>query len=414
MKKRTVQRFIFMLILCGLLFWEVTNFIFKNVDKIQDFMRGFVDGWNSVSEEQEKIMISDTSIYIISRILVVLILLLFFLIFRKLVSNPLKKLTEGMEKVEQGDLEIHLEEVDSFEFGRLEKGFNTMVDGLKNARDLQEKNAEKNRRIYAEIAHDLKTPMTMILGYAKLLKGENCTKEQKEEYLETIVEQTNRANAMLEQMLEFAKLGSTEYALEMKEADLAECLRRVAADNYYRFEEKKMSLELQIPEEKVLCRFDEQQLKRLLFNLIGNVIQHNPEDTSVQILLRESFGLPGRDREKQAEQKEKTEEKHFGKQEEKTIEKPAEKGAIARLNLSGKEGIVIWIADNGPLVDDKLKDQLFEPFRMGDESRNTKGGSGLGLSVAKRIAELHHGTLEYRETLMPGYKGFVLFIPKDM
>ena len=173
MKKRTVQRFIFMLILCGLLFWEVSNFIFKNADKIQDFMRGFVRGWNELSEEQEKIVLSDTSIYIISRILVVLILLLFFLIFRKLVSNPLKKLTEGMEKVEQGDLEIHLEEVDSFEFGRLEKGFNTMVDGLKNARDLQEKNAEKNRRIYAEIAHDLKTPMTMILGYAKLLKGEN-------------------------------------------------------------------------------------------------------------------------------------------------------------------------------------------------------------------------------------------------
>ena len=347
-------------------------------------MRGFVRGWNELSEEQEKIVLSDTSIYIISRILVVLILLLFFLVFKKMVSNPLKKLTEGMEKVEQGDLEIHLEEVDNFEFGRLEKGFNTMVDGLKNARDLQEKNAEKNRRIYAEIAHDLKTPMTMILGYAKLLKGENYTKEQKEEYLETIVEQTNRANAMLEQMLEFAKLGSTEYALEMKEADLAECLRRVAADNYYLFEEKKMSLELQIPEEKVLCRFDEQQMKRLLFNLIGNVIRHNPEGTSVQILLKESSELSGRDMERQA---------------------------TDCLALDGKEGVMIWIADNGPKVDDQLKDQLFEPFRMGDESRNTKGGSGLGLSVAKRIAELHHGTLEYREELMPGYKGFALYVP---
>ena len=251
-----------------------------------------------------------------------------------------------------------------FEFRKMEEGFNSMVRGLREARDYQEEMAEKNRELYAEIAHDLKTPMTMILGYAKLLAAGEVPEDKQKEYLCTITEQTENANSLLEQMLEYAKLGSTEYKLDYKKCDLAECLRLAVSDSYLRFEEKGMSLDVDITEDPVEIEYDERQIKRVIYNLIGNVINHNPEGTAVDVSMK-----------------------------------------------VGDSTVQIIIADNGPLIAPELKDSLFDPFKTGDESRS-KSRSGLGLSVAKKIVELHNGTLEYQESVKPGFKGFVITLPR--
>ena len=109
---------------------------------------------------------------------------------------------------------------------------------------------------------------------------------------------------------------------------------------------------------------DAHRFRQILFNLIGNVIGHNPEGTKVKITL-------------------KCDEGH----------------------------VEAWVADDGPLIGKELKDRLFEPFQTGDASRNSRGGSGLGLSVARKIVQLHGGDLEYREEIMQGYKGFVITMP---
>ena len=352
--KRTLQGFLFGLLLgTGILTWAL--------DSVKDFIRGFIAGLLDESNSYAYDASSHDLEYYISLILALALVVFIFWIMKKWVSDPVKKLSKSMERVRKGDLDVTMEVEDSFEFGQMEKDFNAMVSGLREARDEREQNAEKNRKLYAEIAHDLKTPMTMILGYARLLSKGEVKEEQQKEYLETIVEQTENANALLEQMLEYAKLGSTEYRLDVKEGDLAECLRQTVAESYYRFEEKKMELEVEIPDEPVTRHFDEKQMKRVFFNLIGNVICHNPEGTRVKILMKDTK---------------------------------------------------IMVADNGPLIEEELKERLFEPFQTGDESRSSsQGGSGLGLSVAKKIAMLHGGDLEYKEELIEGYKGFVLTLP---
>ncbi|MCR5500875.1 MAG: HAMP domain-containing histidine kinase [Acetatifactor sp.] len=349
--KRTLQNFLFGLLLgTGILLWAL--------DIVADFIRGFMAGFTGASDSHAFDGPGHDLAYFLSLLLALVLVVIVFLIMKKRVTDPVKKLSKSMERVREGDLDAAVEVVDSFEFGQIEKDFNAMVNGLREARNEREQNAEKNRKLYAEIAHDLKTPMTMILGYARLLSQGEVTKEQQKEYLETIVEQTENANALLEQMLEYAKLGSTEYRLDVKEGDLAECLRQTVAESYYRFEEKKMELEVEIPDEAVTCQFDEKQIRRVFFNLIGNVICHNPEGTRVKILMKDAK---------------------------------------------------IMVADNGPLIEEELKERLFEPFQTGDESRGrSQGGSGLGLSVAKKIVMLHGGDLEYKEELVEGYKGFVL------
>lgn len=353
--KRNLQGFLVRLFVGALaLVWFILS--------LKDFMRGVMAGYGS--GEEKNVTMDEGLLYIITAIFGSLLIIGLFLLLKRFVSDPVKRLSASMEKVRGGDLSVTMKVGDRFEFGKMEENFNTMVMGLREAKELQRANEEKNRKLYAEIAHDLKTPMTMILGYAKLLSQGEVTQEAQKEYLGTIVEQTEHANALLEQMLEYAKLGSTEYRLDVKEGDIAECLRQVAAESYYRFEEKKMELDVEIPDEAIHSQFDERQIKRVFFNLIGNVITHNPEGTKVRIVMKRPDGF-----------------------------------------------IEIWVADDGPLIEEGLKDQLFEPFHAGEASYTRKGGSGLGLSVAKKIARLHGGDLEYKERLAEGYKGFVLTLP---
>ncbi len=357
-----------------------------------DFWAGFwagITGQPTAHPEQETLV--KTIIYVILGI----ILLTVFFSLKKRISKPVRKIYDGMKRVESGDLDAEIEASDGFEFKKMEEGFNSMVRGLREARDYQEEMAEKNRELYAEIAHDLKTPMTMILGYAKLLAAGDVPEDKQKEYLCTITEQTENANSLLEQMLEYAKLGSTEYKLDYKKHDLAECLRLAVSDSYLRFEEKGMSLDIDITEDPVEIEYDERQIKRVIYNLIGNVINHNPEGTAVDVSMKVGdLHVSGNDK-----------ATHVTSETDMTS---ATKATYA--TTSSNHLVQIIIADNGPLIAPELKDFLFDPFKTGDESRS-KSGSGLGLSVAKKIVELHNGTLEYQESVKPGYKGFVITLP---
>ena len=370
--KRNLQGFLTRLFICALLLvWLMLS--------IKDFVSGVMAGYGSDGGENAALF--EGVLFTLTAVFVIVLIIGLFLLLKKFVFDPVKRLSASMEKVRGGDLNVTMDVADRFEFGKMEESFNTMVQGLREAKELQSTNEEKNRKLYAEIAHDLKTPMTMILGYAKLLSQGDLSEEEKKEHLGTIIEQTEHANALLEQMLEYAKLGSTEYRLDIKEGDLAECLRQVAAESYYRFEEKKMELDVEIPDEAVLSQYDERQIKRVFFNLIGNVITHNPEGIKVKIVMK----LPD------------------------NATNNASKG---RDHETTQEFIEIWVADNGPLIEEGLKDQLFEPFHAGEASYHRKGGSGLGLSVARKIARLHGGDLEYRERLTEEFKGFVLTLPR--
>ncbi len=359
--KRNLKVFLLLLLVGAMVITWILN-------HVGDFVAGFVEGFAKAQNDgtlPEGIgTVAEATGVVLSILLCLLLLFLIFGIIRKNVSDPLQRISQSMEEVRNGNLDAEMETDDAFEFGSIEKNFNSMVKGLREARDFREENAEKNRKLYAEIAHDLKTPMTMILGYAKLLAGDEIGERERKAYALTIAEQTENANSLLEQMLEYAKLGSTEYRLEKNRTNIAELLRQTAAESYFRFEERGMELEADIPED-ITAECDVTQMKRVFLNLIGNILKHNPEGTKVKLAMRQN---------------------------------------------AAESGIEMIFADNGPLIEGELKEQLFDAFRTGDESRNSKGGSGLGLSVAKKIAVLHGGDLEYRDEVLPGFKGFVLTI----
>lgn len=225
-----------------------------------------------------------------------------------------------------------------------------------NARYYQEKSM-----LFANIAHDLKTPLTTITGFSKaLFDGTVSDAQEQRELLDSIYSKSKRANELLDVMFQYTKLSGNDYKLNMEKQDIGCILREVTAAHYNDFESRGMNVDFNIPDSPVYCEVDKLEISRALSNLIINAYKHNENGSSIMISLVED------------------------------------------------EKINIIVADNGRQISEKQKEVIFEPFICGDESRNSKGGSGLGLAIAKMIVEKHGGKL-YTDSNIENYtKGFLI------
>ncbi len=244
----------------------------------------------------------------------------------------------------------------------------------KKVRELREKRealqAEYDRRrnlMLSDIAHDLRTPITTVAGYAKALADGMVTDPQKvQSYLDAIQAKSARMEELIQLLFEYVKISSEGFTLDRKPADLAELVRKNAALIYADVESGGMELEVDIPEDAYMENVDEVQFGRALTNLLNNALRHNSAGARILLSLR--------------------------------VESDA---------------VRITVADTGEKIAPELAEHLFEPFIMGDESRSSKGGSGLGLSIASQIMQMHGWTLSYSEDIPDYSKGFVIECPRS-
>ena len=227
------------------------------------------------------------------------------------------------------------------------------------------KSYEKKRNLMlSDIAHDLRTPITTIAGYSKALNDDMIVSEEKKrEYLQAIENKSARMNDLINLLFDYVRLDSANYGLRRDEMDLPELLRKIAASLYSDVEEKGMEFEISIPEEVHMVSLDRVQFSRVVVNLINNAIKHNKGGTTISLEMK--------------------------------LE---------------KNSIQVVVSDNGGLIPEFLAEHIFEPFAMGDASRTTQSGSGLGLSIAKKIVEMHGWTLELKQYYEDNRKAFVIEI----
>ena len=210
---------------------------------------------------------------------------------------------------------------------------------------------EYNRRrnlLLSDVAHDLKTPMTTVAGYAKALLEEEGAPRR--EYLEAIYGKSMQMGGLLNLLFEYVKLDSEGYKLDKTEEDLWELLRECVASLYLDFEEKDMEISADIPEEPLWFPADKLQFQRVISNLLNNAIRHNPRGTRVFVKA-----------------------------------------------AAEEETILIRISDSGAEISEEVAEYIFDPFVSGDESRRSKGGSGLGLCIAHKIIAMHQGSLTFEK-----------------
>lgn len=228
---------------------------------------------------------------------------------------------------------------------------------------------DKNRNLMlADIAHDIRNPMTTIAGYAQALEeGMIRDPEKQKEYFSAIRRKSERVTSLISALFEYTKLNSTGFSLEKRVVDLCELLRENTAELFTDAEEKGMEIVTEIPEEPFSVSADPLQISRVFSNLIGNAVRYNPAGTKILISLQ--------------------------------------------TDKTGDGDTRIVVADTGLPFSDEAAARIFEPFSRGDTSRPTDGGSGLGLSISETIVRMHGWELTL-ETSVPGYtKEFVIRIP---
>lgn len=229
----------------------------------------------------------------------------------------------------------------------------------KISREQEEERKEYDRRrnlMLSDIAHDLRTPITTISGYAQALKDNVVQDEKKrEEYLQAIENKSKRMSDLINLLFEYVKLDSDGFTLDEEKVDLSELLRENAALIYQDMEDQGFEFDIDIPEEKCIITADKVQMSRVITNLMVNAIRHNESGTKILLRMKERPGIA-----------------------------------------------TVYVADSGDPIPEEIKPQLFDPFSKGDKSRSDGKGSGLGLSIAKKVIDMHG----YDLSLQDGPEGY--------
>lgn len=218
--------------------------------------------------------------------------------------------------------------------------------------------------LLSDIAHDIKTPITTVCGYARALAdGVVSDEEKKTEYLQSIYAKSMRMDELINLLFEYVKLDSSGFELHKEMADLGELLRENIALLYSDFEEKGMELKIDIPEKGFPFEMDKVQMGRAITNVLTNAVKYSGDNVKVNISLC----------------------------------------------ITPHGQYQISIADSGTPIDDSLAENIFEPFSRGDQARSSRGGSGLGLSISHKIVHMHGGELKLERDCGNGYtKAFII------
>jgi two-component system phosphate regulon sensor histidine kinase PhoR len=244
--------------------------------------------------------------------------------------------------------------------------------------------AQKERRLnalktdfVANVSHELKTPLALVRMFGEMLQsGRVASDEKRKEYLDIIVNESERLSSLIENVLDFARVEKGRGSYEFAEGDVGVVVSRAAQVLKYRAEREHTRLDLQVQNQLPECRIDDRALQLAVVNLIDNAIK---------------YGRP-------------------------TPKNRTDSGsAIVKISAEEQDGnVVIRVKDHGPGIPKTERERIFERFIRGTKTADRDGvpvrGSGIGLALVKHIAESHGGTAHVESEVGKG-STFILTIP---
>lgn len=288
-------------------------------------------------------------------IAIVLILLftasmLIFWIYRSIVT-PIEKLRDGAEEIKEGNLDFTFDTTSADgEIGELCVTFEKMRQRLKDNAEEKVANESENRVLISNIAHDLKTPITAVKGYSEgILDGVANTPEKLDKYVRTIYNKATEMDRLINELTLYSKIDTNRIPYNFAKINVTDyfndCIEEIGLD----LESKNMKLSYDNHvDDQTLIIADPEQLRRVINNIVGNSIKY----------MNKTDGL-----------------------------------VAIRINDVG-DFIQVEIEDNGRGIDSRDLPYIFDRFFRADSSRNSAtGGSGIGLSIVKKIIEDHGGKI---------------------
>ena len=286
--------------------------------------------------------------------IITFIIIFLFLVRRKI--TYLKSISETVQHIASGKLGLTIKIEGKVELTQLAENINEMSKELEHKFERERQLEHEKNQLITNVSHDLRTPLTSIIGYLNLIKNGHYDHEgQLQEYFETIYSKSQRLKHLMDELFEFTRLSSPDVVLNRNEVDLASLLHQIVGEYTPIFEAEQLSVRKSITDEDILVVIDIEKMVRVYENLFMNAIKYSVKPSEVQISFHS-------------------------------------KGNTAVLQVSNR-------VETPPLED---VNKWFERFYRGDKARRDAQGSGLGLSISKRIVELHKGYIraEYRDGWM--------------
>ena len=260
-------------------------------------------------------------------------------------SSMFEKICDGVKRVKAGDIKYQIPtNGKKTRLNELAENINSLSDGLENAVNEMTKSERLKTELISNVSHDIKTPLTSIITYVDLIKKEDVQPEKAKEYIEVLDQKSQRLKALTDDLFEAAKASSGAMSMTVETLDVGAFISQGIGEFTEKFEKSNLDVKSNVEKETHFVKADGRLLWRIFENILANVSK---------------YALPG---------------------------------SRVYVDVRKQEGNIILTVKNISAVELNISaDELMERFTRGDSSRNTEG-SGLGLNIAKSLAELQGGS----------------------
>ena len=266
------------------------------------------------------------------------------------------QLLDAMTRIAQGDFDVFVDTRNVFFYDDIAQGINKIAKELGSLEQMRQD-------FISNVSHEIQSPLTSIRGFAALLKNDALTVEQKNHYLDIIEAESKRLSLLSDNLLKLSALENGNEPLSIKQYRLDRQLEKIALMLEPQWRGKNITMEADL--EKLTIQGDEDLLSQVWINLLHNAVKFTPEDGVIRIILK-----------------------------------------------ADNNEVYCQIVDTGIGIGSEDMVHIFERFYKVDKSRNrTQGGNGLGLSLAKKIVELHGGHITLQSELGKG-STFIVYLPR--
>jgi len=281
-------------------------------------------------------------------VILVILLAIFLYKYRHQVMQIRKIDAKLIEHIKGSNQENILMITDHKPLQELLVRINLLIDKEKELERTQRKQEDSNRKMLANISHDLKTPLTVIMGYAEMLQNEDIELDTKSRLrIDKINNKASDVLVMIEEFFDVVKIEAGDFTLHIESLDICELCREEILQYYELIEDLKIHMEIELSDTPLFVEADRIALKRILSNLIENAVRYGADGRYLKI-------------------------KTYQNNNHKYIE----------------------IIDHGKGIIEDHQNKIFERLFTLDDSRNKKyQGSGLGLTVTKRLVEAMNGRI---------------------
>ena len=308
------------------------------------------------SQALQRFALGSTISVLLFVLLGILLFSLVFLLLQRKMARDIETIAHAVKQISEGDLSTRLELEGEGELTDLAENLNRMEEDIQELIDKERTSEQSKTDLITNVAHDLRTPLTSILGYLELLrKNQKLSPEMQQKYLDIAYNKSVRLQKLIEELFGFTKLSYGKINMNVTKVDIVELLAQLLEESYPNFQKNGLSYDFVSNRKSQIIEADGDLLARLFDNLIGNAIKYGKEGKRVRVSLRVD-----------------------------------------------REIVTIKIVNYGYVIPENELPLIFDRFYRTDHSRTNAsgpGGTGLGLAIVKNITDMHHGTVSVSSDL---------------